>query len=512
MKDLKYYLGFIMLAFCVLFVACSDDDDKAVKPVFPQLQKLECSVGDEKALSFEATGNWTLTSSALWCTFVVDGENVHSCSGTAGQQTVNIFISDDATALLKSYKAELKLMMGGEQQVIFEVTRPTTGYELHAFNADQTMEYTVENPYVQDYAEKGVIQVTANADWAVEGTVSLDLSNTNTYGLAGDVVQIKPTLKPGFEHRKETWEQELIFKNKEGEVIAKLPVHYDGIPADKVEFSNDNPSGTTITFAYNGYSYMVNSNEADAPMPLSVAARDNKYTLVYVEYTETRNDLTWEYEYECTRMSEEESWFFADDDKEGNLSIYMTQNGGIERKAYLLVFPNEVYEAVKADFDNLVFSTSEGIRKEYIQYMGARLDQEANPKFSKGFDIADGEGTPLYDNEGMVIEPVSYLEVGELSEDELIEKYGTSNVYILSLPLEVSYENIIAKPRGFTGYYLQGIPNVVWDGVEVIMYSMLETQIVGIGASTTGNDMMSIGFMDPNGEMYAVLLIARYPI
>ena len=103
---------------------------------------------------------------------------------------------------MKSYRADLTLIMEGSNQVIFEVTRPMTGYELKVFNSDQTIEYGSENPYMQDYSGVQTFVVSANADWIVEASESIDLSNTKTYGLAGDVVSIKPILKDGFQHRK----------------------------------------------------------------------------------------------------------------------------------------------------------------------------------------------------------------------------------------------------------------------------------------------------------------------
>ena len=50
MKDImKYYLQLITLVFCLFVSACSDDDETTT-PVFPDLQKIECAVGDTKTL------------------------------------------------------------------------------------------------------------------------------------------------------------------------------------------------------------------------------------------------------------------------------------------------------------------------------------------------------------------------------------------------------------------------------------------------------------------------------
>ena len=79
MKDIKTYLRWTALMFCLLLSACSDDEDSKT-PVFPDLQRIECAVGDEKTLTFEATDNWVLTSSSLWCYFKQEGEQTFTCS------------------------------------------------------------------------------------------------------------------------------------------------------------------------------------------------------------------------------------------------------------------------------------------------------------------------------------------------------------------------------------------------------------------------------------------------
>lgn len=60
MKDImKYYLQLITLVFCLFVSACSDDDETTT-PVFPDLQKIECEIGDTKTLTFEAADNWII--------------------------------------------------------------------------------------------------------------------------------------------------------------------------------------------------------------------------------------------------------------------------------------------------------------------------------------------------------------------------------------------------------------------------------------------------------------------
>ncbi|WP_430812794.1 MULTISPECIES: DUF5003 domain-containing protein [unclassified Carboxylicivirga] len=510
MKNIKFYLWFLIASVALITWACDDDSDEST-PIFPTLQQVAGDVGETKALSFEASNDWTLTSSALWCRFEEEGQARYSCSGKAGSASVNIYITNEASAVHKDYKAELTLIMGGEDAVIFEVTRPQTGYELYAYNADKTVKYSAEHPFVQDYSGDSVLLISANADWVLEAMPALDFSMTNSYAEAGQEVEIKPDLATGIEYRKSAWEDVLTFRNKEGEVMAELPVRYDGMPADKIEFSNENAIGHAITFSHDGGSYNLLGQDAPAPMPLSVIARNDQYTAVYVDYIEGMNEMTWEYEYTFTIMDEADSWIFVDDDSKGNMDVYVSPNPADIRNAFLMIFPNAVYETVKADFANQVLSTSEGIVYEYVQYLAGRFSQSANPSLTNGFDVTDGNFEPLYDAGGAVIETISYMDaIGDMSEAELIQKYGTSNVSILSLPLGISYDYIIAKPRGFTGYYIMSSGFDVWQNVEVYG-AMLDAEIMGIGPDVTGPTMMGVQFIDPEqGSVYGVLLITRY--
>lgn len=507
MKDMKYYFRFLMLALCVSFAACSEED-AVVKPVFPGLQEIVCAVGDTKELTFEASTDWTLTSSSLWCSFVADGEETFSCSGTAGKQTVTIHISNDAAELLKSYKADLTLMMNGEKAIAFTITRPVTGYEVNVFNADQSILYTKENPIVKSYDKNQVLVITANTDWVVEPSegVILKTADDLMYGAAGKTVTIRTSLNPGF--IKEAWDQKITFKNRKNEVIAELPMKYDGIPADKIEFDNTNVYANTIIASPDGESYTFNKNTYDAEgVPLNVVAKDDKYTCVGVEFSVER-DENWANVYTFKRLAGASNWLYVENDRKGNLKIATKANEAGERTAYLMVFPNAKYDEVKDDFENKVFTTA-GIADEYAQYIGANIKQEQFLATS-GFTLLDGmTSQPLRDGSGNIIN-------AELNLDASEAEYGTTNVYMISsLTLGKNYGNIQVIPNGFPSSNIQ-ISTVFkgtdtrWKDVEYEggqFNGRMGFAIWGINEQTNGDAMI---FTVKNGaEVFAVLVIEK---
>ena len=333
MKDImKYYLQLITLVFCLFVSACSDDDETTT-PVFPDLQKIECEVGDTKTLTFEAADNWILTSSSLWCYFEQDGERTFVCSGNAGKQTVTIHISDDATELLKSYKAELTMKLAGSQQVIAEVTRPSTGYEVRAFNADKSVMYTEKNPFVINFDGTDILVLEANEDWALKSNPEWMEFNRRASdsevvsGNAGDNVSVIPQMI--MQYKKNEITGFLTIESRSG-AVAKVPVKYEGIPADRIIGTlKDN-----IEVSVDGESYTAGDNSYDSEgVPVTVMAKNDEYTLVCVEYVAERNQMTWELEYSYTIMDSFNRWLWIDDDKEGNINIAASANSSKARTA-----------------------------------------------------------------------------------------------------------------------------------------------------------------------------------
>lgn len=498
----------MLLMLCSLLIGCSDEDDKIAALEFPVWPEWDGRIGEEKALVFDAPADWTLTSSALWCCFVVAGEDVHACSGTAGRQTVTLRINDGASELMKTYEAELTLRMGGERKVIGKVTRPVTGYEVSACNEDGTVAFTAENPFVEDYDGTNRLVVTANFDWVVEASGGLEVGSVAS-GLAGEKVLLRPSPVKGY--AKEAWQTALDFKNKAGEIVARVPVKYEGIPADRIEFSHENPIGMPVTFDENGAAYTIGEKTYEGAMPIQVTAKENQYRVVYVGYEKVIHDWTYEYEYTFTQLAEEDAWFWVEDDAAGNLRLAAAYNNGQARSGYLMVFPVAVYDKIRADFETEVFRV-EGINELYLDYIAASVEQVANSCLLRGFALTDGEGNPLSDGEGGIVEAYAYQEQGgELTDEELLAKYGTTNVYMLSLPLNVGYDMILAKPNGFSGMYLQpdayvGGKNTLWEGVELEMSYPDGMYIYGLDSGINGSEQMTITCWDQE-NVYAVLLV-----
>ena len=504
MKDImKYYLQLITLVFCLFVSACSDDDETTT-PVFPDLQKIECEVGDTKTLTFEAADNWILTSSSLWCYFEQDGERTFVCSGNAGKQTVTIHISDDATELLKSYKAELTMKLAGSQQVIAEVTRPSTGYEVRAFNADKSVMYTEKNPFVINFDGTDILVLEANEDWALKSNPEWMEFNRKASdsevvsGDAGDNVSVTPRMI--MQYKKNEITGFLTIESRSG-AVAKVPVKYEGIPADRIIGTlTDN-----IEASADGASYTVGDNSYSSEgVPVTVMAKNNEYTLVCVEYVEERN-MMWEYEYTYKIIEGgSDRWLWVDNDEKGNLNIAVSRNSSEKRNAYVLAFPNSVYAEIKDQLSDLVLLKT-GIPQAYDENIIANVLQAEDASASMGFVLKNGDSGVLTN-----VTLTSYAD--NVGEEQAMEKYGTKNVWIASLPLGISFDPLIIAPKGITmTHYLMAvnfIDGYKWNGIEK-EEPFVDVTIHGIGPDVNGEKDMELSFMDSSGEVYAVLIISK---
>lgn len=501
MKDIiKYYLQLIVLAFCLFTSACSDDDETAT-PVFPDLQKIECEVGDVKTLTFKAIDNWILTSSSLWCYFEQEGEQTFTCSGGAGEQTVAIHISDDATELMKSYKAELTMTMAGSRQVIAEVTRLSIGYEVRAFNADKSVMYTEENPFVINFDGTDILVLDANEDWVLKDKpewMEFNRSSEVISGRAGDNVKMTPQMIT--QYKKNEITGFLTTESRSG-AIAKVPVKYEGIPADRI-------IGTltgNIEASADGESYTVGNDSYDSEgVPVTVMAKNDEYTLVCVEYLEERN-MMWEYEYTYKIIEGgSDRWLWVDNDKKGSLKIAVSRNSSEKRNAYVLAFPNSVYAEIKDQLSDLVLLKT-GIPQAYDENIIANVLQAEDASASMGFVLKNGDGGALTN-----VTLTSYAD--NVGEEQAMEKYGTKNVWIASLPLGISFDPLIIAPKGITmTHYLMAvnfIDGYKWNGIEK-EEPFVDVTIHGIGPDVNGEKDMELSFMDSSGEVYAVLIISK---
>lgn len=516
MRKIKNIGKYMVLAGCLAFASCSKDDDNVPSVSFPELQTIECEVNSTADISFESTGNWKLSSSSLWCQFVVDAELMHTCQGKAGKQTVKLMVTDDAAELMKSYTANITLEIDGQEEVIYKVTRPVVGYELHVMDMAQEKEFSAENPVMMLYNGSAKFTVSANCTWAlvsapdwvtVKNTQSSDINYNGTVcGTETDVIMANVDITTTFQYLPR--EGELVFKSEDGQKTVMVPVVYDGMPEDEVDFSLATNNRYNWSFSADGFtlssgSDMGSSTTIDAPMSIGVWAKNQEY-----EYVRLSRDESGGY----MQMNAWDAWVYVDNVKDSetefHIEINVAENHGDERRGCVMVFPKAVYDRI-SNFDEMILTVPDyDIKPEYAKYVAFDFTQKAPAGSNGGFTFFDEEGieVPLNMNNYM-----SYAGMAGVGDAELIAMYGTSNVWMFMPEHPYDMLKIIPAGAGEWWYaydtYHDGIDTTI-DGVSLEYAGDSKTSFFMYGLNKKGN--MTIKFMDNEGNVYAVLIIEAW--
>ena len=421
-------------------------------------------------------------------------------------------MTDDAIELMKSYSADITLEIDGQEKVIYKVTRPVVGYELHVMDAEGN-EYNEENPIIVAYEQyrNTSFRVSANHTWAlVEKPDWIDVKlvgysddnvNQAVCGTAEDAISALPAMVNTYQYLPR--EGKLVFKSEDGQFTHSVSVSYDGMPADKIDFSLANTWRTQCQFDVTGKilsstSGMSSSATLTAPINFDVYARDGEYVCVLLDW----NSL-WGYTVREVYAGMT-YWYNIKDDNAGHISLTVEENTGAERKGCIMVFPKTVYERVKDKMDDEVLDAENlGINWMYSDYAAIEFSQAKVEEANGGFTFTDQEGNPISYTD---LNYKKATEEFDMSENELLMNYGTSNVYVIGP--DVPYESLIAIPNGYTpsmwGTEFDWTSEGKLDGLEVASWYPEGLCIMGMTVGQQGYATISI--YDSNGT-FAVLIV-----
>lgn len=350
------FVGF--LAACGL-ASCSDDDESAAAPVFPELQSFSCNIGETKEFTFEANTNWTLESSELWCK-LVSGENEgFVLTGSAGTQTVTIRATDEGATVDAASVAKLWLTMGMQRTVIGEVTRSALGSELKIYD----MEGNELEALTVGYDDFEPFKVKANFHFAVTGTPNwVEVEGGSLVGVSNQEVEGGLRVVQDGTVEKypvaATDNKMIVFSAEDGKASFSFPLIYAGMdPMDiDVTAPSGNRYGWTVSmdgksFAQEGGQGTSGSSTYTNRIPFTVKVLNDDYEFVYLEEWEdvsgTKN---------ISLIDPSMLWLHCEGEK-GDISLRVDENEpqyarvpAEERTGYVLAFSRAEYESIK---DNL---------------------------------------------------------------------------------------------------------------------------------------------------------------
>lgn len=509
-KMKNIFNSYLLLSMLLVFAACNDDEGKVIKtPNFPDQVEINISQPGEVAeLSFEVDYAWNLSSSKIWCKFISDNDTLSSLSGSAGKYTIQIMLNDDAWTFA-DVQAAITMGMLQETKVIATLQREAQAYLLEAYGKSEEIVYDSENPvnFVWNIygtnIERAYVNLKANFDWKL---ISYPDWMSFTYedrltGASGELKLNTCTYSKDAPIRKEVW-GELIFADKNGEQRVVLPVKYEGIPADVVQFEVPGRRQFDYVFNVEGTTYWEQrtdgsaSETSPAPLEFTVVSKETQHlNLGYFKsinnefFLEDPTDL-W---YSTTYPTADNDW---------SVAVRVEANeGDSERSARIVVLPDTVFhnDEVQGNFENILeinpYSGKSQMKAAYSKYAALAFKQEYVAKL--GFTVTDANG---------VIYPAPIFS----SANE--EVFGTKNVFWCRVEAANLPEQFTIEALG----YGSGVPeidpmfngsNSLWPGLKPSFNSSNQFVLKNVAASATSSPIVLT--YKKNGEIYAVLLIMK---
>ena len=333
------------MAVAVVVVACSEDEGAPVTPSFPEEEQiLSVKAGESVDLVFEASMDWKLYSSTLWCRF---SNGMTSISGQAGKQTVQVSVNEEMLSY-GEMQAEITLKQGDMEKVIAKLTRQGEGLWVTDANGNY---FSEENliPFFYREIGKGVdINFTTNYDWTVEEYPEwLVVNEAPLKGLGFRPGNISVTVKNEFSAFAK--KGDIKVKRTGTDDFVNIPVNFYGI--DRV--SSDKNAWGGWTFNSDGGKYSTSnsmtgeSDEFDAPLVMqNVLVNGNDYEVLYFEeqianqYVLVDNQDAW--------MSLKVNQQQNSELKEAQLSV-KNNEGNRERSGVVMIMPKDTLGFIGRD-------------------------------------------------------------------------------------------------------------------------------------------------------------------
>ena len=409
-----------LIAVAAMVVACSEDEGAPVTPSFPEEEQiLSVKAGESVEIVFDASMDWKLYSSTLWCRF---SNGMTSISGQAGKQAVQVSVNEDMLNY-GEMQAEITLKQGDVEKVIAKLTRQGEGLWVTDANGNY---FSEENliPFFYREIGKGVdINFTTNYDWTVEEYPEwLVVNEAPLKGLGFRPGNISVTVKNEFSAFAK--KGDIKVKRTGTDDFVNIPVNFYGI--DRV--SSDKNAWGGWTFNSDGGKYSTSnsmtgeSDEFDAPLVMqNVLVNGNDYEVLYFEeqianqYVLVDNQDAW--------MSLKVNQQQNSELKEAQLSV-KNNEGNRERSGVVMIMPKDTLGFIGRD--NLL--TSSGVFTDCAdKYVLIAISQKSAFITSSDFEV-------ISDSQ----EPIMVLKVDSPS-DEDIEYCGTNNIYKVRLQPHTSY-------------------------------------------------------------------------
>lgn len=474
------FVGF--LAACGL-ASCSDDDESAAAPVFPELQSFSCNIGETKEFTFEANTNWTLESSELWCK-LVSGENEgFVLTGSAGTQTVTIRATDEGATVDAASVAKLWLTMGMQRTVIGEVTRSALGSELKIYD----MEGNELEALTVGYDDFEPFKVKANFHFAVTGTPNwVEVEGGSLVGVSNQEVEGGLRVVQDGTVEKypvaATDNKMIVFSAEDGKASFSFPLIYAGMDPMDIDVTAPSANRYGWTVSMDGKSFAQEGGQGTSGggstytnrIPFTVKVLNDDYEFVYLEEWEdvsgTKN---------ISLIDPSMLWLHCEGEK-GDISLRVDENEpqyarvpAEERTGYVLAFSRAEYESIKENLEANIVENGD-IKYAYQQsnllIQITQKEQETTTGEQLVNSVTSGDGSTVIDFVAYTGENLSHYK----------STYGVQSVTEINEPAMTTLIMLAFEVGSFEAYDLSTEEPIESGGIDP------QGTSISVDASTLG--------------------------
>lgn len=451
----------------IIGVSCQDDIVTTTTT-----DPIEVNAGDKPSITFTAHGDWHLSSNQLWCTFITPAGELLDMSGSAGQHTITLKISDLNNGMEWS-EAKIDIRVDGQKRTLATIRRaPNTPYiKLYNENGEATTSLKL------GYKEWATTRIESNFRYAaidipewVEVAMkhengAIEVINSIT-GAPGEQTEVLLRIVNDGERETYTISEEdgknITFANNDG-INIQLPITYAGMGTSYITFTGPTSYAYGWEVSLDGKIFRQSDpvsgeiTTIENELKYTITAQDNNYAIVYFENRIERGIPN----YVC--YSSDECWMRFDKETE---CLTIDPHNGAPRYGIVLALPVGIDEGINSDYKSNIVETDytsgiglEAISATYADYIIADLTQ---------YDIE-----PKGDYYGMyAYHSLTALDIycAPHTDAALTAKYGVEEIYITDFvnPVDNKRPGIIVDPRienWTTATYEAGIASAeVWLG------------------------------------------------
>lgn len=392
---MKWFMRSFAILAGVSLTACTDPDEGAVTPVFPDETEITLNAGETKTLTFEANTAWTLSVGTSWC-FLMDGEEEGKqlTGNKAGTVTFTVKAKDAGHEFDQNATAEIKLAMKGaaDPRTIYKVNRPGKVREAKVYRKEGSNYTEMENGIVMAFKDNRTeilqICITANFDWKVfsqseeityEGTLAGTAGQTPAEA-ASVYIRLATEVLPA------AYTGEIVISDPAGVNKITIPVTYPGMGNEDLFFNEPHfrsGQGASVSFSNKGYVMSRGSGEGPTEdMSFSFTA--------YTKGMKSKGYIVALDENNVPAIAEN-PWLTLAEEENGSYSIAVVGSGvnlGDARTQHVFILP-EALATTSPDFTQWF---TDGVSKGAYTFS---VSQAAAPSGAGAFLAWQGGNSPV---------------------------------------------------------------------------------------------------------------------